>query len=104
MKVWCLFLFQKKRATFYENIMKAMRPQPEYFAVGYYGQGFPSFLRVRILPHPISGMLETLKITTFAELPRKFGAKLLLLSVALTDLNPRSVSEHFSVSKETSQR
>ncbi|KAJ7403376.1 hypothetical protein BTVI_77545 [Pitangus sulphuratus] len=36
---------KKKRATFYENIMKAMRPQPEYFAVGYYGQGFPSFLR-----------------------------------------------------------
>ena len=26
-----------------------MRPQPEYFAVGYYGQGFPSFLRVRNL-------------------------------------------------------
>lgn len=24
-----------------------MRPQPEYFAVGYYGLGFPSFLRVR---------------------------------------------------------
>ncbi|NXK54071.1 DOCK5 protein, partial [Chauna torquata] len=38
----------KKRATFYENIMKAMRPQPEYFAVGYYGQGFPSFLRNKI--------------------------------------------------------
>uniref|UniRef100_A0A8U7P429 Dedicator of cytokinesis 5 n=1 Tax=Corvus moneduloides TaxID=1196302 RepID=A0A8U7P429_CORMO len=35
-------------ATFYENIMKAMRPQPEYFAVGYYGQGFPSFLRNKI--------------------------------------------------------
>ncbi|XP_026527103.1 dedicator of cytokinesis protein 5 [Notechis scutatus] len=35
----------KKRATFYENIMKAMRPQPEYFAVGYFGHGFPSFLR-----------------------------------------------------------
>lgn len=51
---WILFLcvrcpsFQKKRATFYENIMKAMRPQPEYFAVGYFGHGFPSFLRVRI--------------------------------------------------------
>lgn len=27
--------------------MHAMRPQPEYFAVGYYGLGFPSFLRVR---------------------------------------------------------
>uniref|UniRef100_A0A8C0QQ07 Dedicator of cytokinesis 5 n=1 Tax=Chelonoidis abingdonii TaxID=106734 RepID=A0A8C0QQ07_CHEAB len=38
----------KKRATFYENIMKAMRPQPEYFAVGYYGMGFPSFLRNKI--------------------------------------------------------
>lgn len=43
------FVFQKKRASFYENIIKAMRPQPEYFAVGYYGQGFPSFLRVRNL-------------------------------------------------------
>lgn len=43
------FVFQKKRASFYENIIKAMRPQPEYFAVGYYGQGFPSFLRVRSL-------------------------------------------------------
>lgn len=38
----------KKRALFYENIIKAMRPQPEYFAVGYYGQGFPSFLRNKI--------------------------------------------------------
>lgn len=37
---------QKKQAQFYENIMHAMRPQPEYFAVGYYGLGFPSFLRV----------------------------------------------------------
>uniref|UniRef100_A0A8D0SWX8 Dedicator of cytokinesis 5 n=1 Tax=Sus scrofa TaxID=9823 RepID=A0A8D0SWX8_PIG len=35
-------------ASFYENIIKAMRPQPEYFAVGYYGQGFPSFLRNKI--------------------------------------------------------
>uniref|UniRef100_A0A669D2J2 Dedicator of cytokinesis 5 n=1 Tax=Oreochromis niloticus TaxID=8128 RepID=A0A669D2J2_ORENI len=35
----------KKQADFYEKIMHAMRPQPEYFAVGYYGLGFPSFLR-----------------------------------------------------------
>uniref|UniRef100_A0A673LU14 Dedicator of cytokinesis protein 5-like n=1 Tax=Sinocyclocheilus rhinocerous TaxID=307959 RepID=A0A673LU14_9TELE len=35
----------KQQAQYYENIMHAMRPQPEYFAVGYYGQGFPSFLR-----------------------------------------------------------
>uniref|UniRef100_A0A8C6UVR0 Dedicator of cytokinesis 5 n=1 Tax=Neogobius melanostomus TaxID=47308 RepID=A0A8C6UVR0_9GOBI len=35
----------KQQAQFYENIMHSMRPQPEYFAVGYYGLGFPSFLR-----------------------------------------------------------
>uniref|UniRef100_A0A3Q3AJ62 Dedicator of cytokinesis 5 n=1 Tax=Kryptolebias marmoratus TaxID=37003 RepID=A0A3Q3AJ62_KRYMA len=35
----------KNQAKFYENIMHAMRPQPEYFAVGYYGLGLPSFLR-----------------------------------------------------------
>lgn len=57
-------LFQKKRATFYENIMKAMRPQPEYFAVGYYGQGFPSFLRVRVVQYSTSGVVGTLKSTT----------------------------------------
>ncbi|XP_063050218.1 dedicator of cytokinesis protein 5, partial [Engraulis encrasicolus] len=35
----------QQQAKYYENIMHAMRPQPEYFAVGYYGQGFPTFLR-----------------------------------------------------------
>lgn len=28
--------------------MKILRPKPDYFAVGYYGQGFPSFLRVSV--------------------------------------------------------
>lgn len=34
--------------------MKVIRPKPDYFAVGYYGMGFPSFLRVstRINTHP----------------------------------------------------
>ncbi|XP_066570294.1 dedicator of cytokinesis protein 5 [Amia ocellicauda] len=41
----------KQQARFYENIMHAMRPQPEYFAVGYYGQGFPSFLRNKVFIH-----------------------------------------------------
>ncbi|KAK5881418.1 hypothetical protein CesoFtcFv8_022219 [Champsocephalus esox] len=35
----------RKQAQFYENIVKVIRPKPDYFAVGYYGQGFPSFLR-----------------------------------------------------------
>ncbi|KAG9490824.1 hypothetical protein GDO78_006256 [Eleutherodactylus coqui] len=34
-----------QQANFYENIMKILRPKPDYFAVGYYGQGFPTFLR-----------------------------------------------------------
>uniref|UniRef100_A0A673CKV0 Dedicator of cytokinesis 1 n=1 Tax=Sphaeramia orbicularis TaxID=375764 RepID=A0A673CKV0_9TELE len=35
----------RKQAQFYENIVKLIRPKPDYFAVGYYGMGFPSFLR-----------------------------------------------------------
>lgn len=40
------FSTQKKQAQFFENIVKVIRPKPDYFAVGYYGQGFPTFLRV----------------------------------------------------------
>ena len=39
-------LSQRKQAQFYENIVKVIRPKPDYFTVGYYGLGFPSFLRV----------------------------------------------------------
>ncbi|XP_067100852.1 dedicator of cytokinesis protein 1 [Osmerus mordax] len=35
----------RKQAQFYENIVKVIRPKPDYFTVGYYGLGFPSFLR-----------------------------------------------------------
>uniref|UniRef100_A0A8C1XN54 Dedicator of cytokinesis 1 n=1 Tax=Cyprinus carpio TaxID=7962 RepID=A0A8C1XN54_CYPCA len=38
-------LLRRKQAQFYENIVKVIRPKPDYFAVGYYGLGFPSFLR-----------------------------------------------------------
>lgn len=37
---------QQREAKFYEKILKVLRPSPDYFAVGYYGQGFPTFLRV----------------------------------------------------------
>uniref|UniRef100_A0A8C3EV98 Dedicator of cytokinesis 2 n=1 Tax=Corvus moneduloides TaxID=1196302 RepID=A0A8C3EV98_CORMO len=37
-----------QQAKFYENIMKILRPKPDYFAVGYYGQGFPTFLRNKV--------------------------------------------------------
>lgn len=43
----CIF-FQEKQAKFFENIIKtAVRPEPTYFRVGYYGRGFPTFLKVR---------------------------------------------------------
>uniref|UniRef100_A0A673ZHS3 Dedicator of cytokinesis 5 n=1 Tax=Salmo trutta TaxID=8032 RepID=A0A673ZHS3_SALTR len=42
------YSYPKQQAQFYENIMHAMRPQPEYFAVGYYGLGFPTFLRNKV--------------------------------------------------------
>uniref|UniRef100_A0A8C5EGF0 Dedicator of cytokinesis 2 n=1 Tax=Gouania willdenowi TaxID=441366 RepID=A0A8C5EGF0_GOUWI len=42
---------QEKQAKFYENIMKILRPKPDYFAVGYYGQGYPLFLRNKVFIH-----------------------------------------------------
>ncbi|XP_042199746.1 dedicator of cytokinesis protein 2 [Callorhinchus milii] len=38
----------QRQAKFYENIMKVLRLTPEFFAVGYYGQGFPTFLRNKV--------------------------------------------------------
>uniref|UniRef100_A0A8C3KG42 Dedicator of cytokinesis protein 2 n=1 Tax=Calidris pygmaea TaxID=425635 RepID=A0A8C3KG42_9CHAR len=37
-----------REAKFYEKILKVLRPSPDYFAVGYYGQGFPTFLRNKV--------------------------------------------------------
>uniref|UniRef100_A0A7N8WYI9 Dedicator of cytokinesis 2 n=1 Tax=Mastacembelus armatus TaxID=205130 RepID=A0A7N8WYI9_9TELE len=39
------------KRLFYENIMKILRPKPDYFAVGYYGQGYPPFLRNKVFIH-----------------------------------------------------
>lgn len=38
----------RMQATFYDNILTQLRPEPEYFRVGYYGLGFPHFLRNRV--------------------------------------------------------
>jgi len=34
------------QATFYDNILTQLRPEPEYFRVGFYGLSFPLFVRV----------------------------------------------------------
>ncbi|XP_076363419.1 dedicator of cytokinesis protein 3-like isoform X2 [Tachypleus tridentatus] len=38
----------KIQATFFDNILNQLRPEPEYFRVGFYGMGFPLFLRNRV--------------------------------------------------------
>lgn len=38
----------KTQAKFCDNILTQLRPEPEYFRVGFYGQGFPLFVRVFI--------------------------------------------------------
>ena len=46
-------------ARFYDQIMTQLRPEPEYFRVGFYGQGFPLFVRVGPLvrqEHPAFGL------------------------------------------------
>lgn len=35
----------RKEALFFENILYQIRPEPEYFRVGFYGRGFPLFVR-----------------------------------------------------------
>ncbi|XP_072385409.1 dedicator of cytokinesis protein 2 isoform X1 [Diabrotica undecimpunctata] len=37
-----------RMAVFYDDIMKKARAEPEYFRVGYYGKGFPQFLRNKV--------------------------------------------------------
>ncbi|CAH0555295.1 unnamed protein product [Brassicogethes aeneus] len=37
-----------RMSRFYDNIMKNVRPDPEYFRVAYYGLGFPKFLRNKV--------------------------------------------------------
>lgn len=38
----------KTQSKFCDNILTQLRPEPEYFRVGFYGQGFPLFVRVPI--------------------------------------------------------
>ena len=42
-------MLQQKQASFFDRIMKEMRPEPEYFRVGYYGMGMPPFMRVSLV-------------------------------------------------------
>lgn len=37
------------QAKFFDNILTQLRPEPEYFRVGFYGLSFPLFVRVRCI-------------------------------------------------------
>lgn len=41
-----IMFFQQTQAEFYQKILQQHRPEPEYFRVGFFGQGFPLFIRV----------------------------------------------------------
>ncbi|XP_046384567.1 dedicator of cytokinesis protein 1 isoform X4 [Ischnura elegans] len=43
-----LSVLLQKMSLFYDNIMKQMRAEPEYFRVAYYGRGFPAFLQNKV--------------------------------------------------------
>lgn len=36
-------------AKFFQNILTQIRPEPEYFRVGFFGKGFPLFVRVSLM-------------------------------------------------------
>lgn len=74
-----VFIFQRKQAQFYENIVKVIRPKPDYFAVGYYGQGFPTFIRVSVHLHP-----QAVAIGNFTMLCQKHTAVSVLFTICLT--------------------
>lgn len=40
-----------RMASFYDSILKQMRPEPEYFRVAYYGKGFPALLQNKVYIH-----------------------------------------------------
>ena len=54
--IFCMFshyfsffpLAQKMQAKFFDNIIKQVRPECEYFRVGFYGSGFPFSVRVSV--------------------------------------------------------
>lgn len=46
-----LGLILKTQAKFLDNILTQLRPEPEYFRVGFYGLSFPLFVRVIIPKH-----------------------------------------------------
>ncbi|CAN8017065.1 unnamed protein product [Ixodes persulcatus] len=54
----------KMQAQFLDNILTQLRPEPEYFRVGFYGLGFPVFLRNKVF---VYRGLEYEKVVAFTQ-------------------------------------
>lgn len=52
-------------ARFFQNILTQIRPEPEYFRVGFYGMNFPLFVRVRYAHRCHSTLFVLLKNNNF---------------------------------------
>nr|CAD7460974.1 unnamed protein product [Timema tahoe] len=50
----------RTQANFFDNILTQLRPEPEYFRVGFYGLSFPLFVRVSLLLSVCQGESATL--------------------------------------------
>ncbi|XP_015795969.1 dedicator of cytokinesis protein 3 isoform X2 [Tetranychus urticae] len=73
----------KQEARFFDNILIQLRPEPEYFRVGFYGKGFPIFLRNKVF---IYRGLEYEKIGAFtARLQTEFPQSQLLTKNSAPD-------------------
>ncbi|XP_043244747.1 dedicator of cytokinesis protein 3-like [Amphibalanus amphitrite] len=72
-------------ARFYDQIMTQLRPEPEYFRVGFYGQGFPLFVRNKVF---VYRGLEYERIAAFTQrLQTEFPAGRVMTSLAPPEPN-----------------
>jgi len=45
-------------AKFFQNVLTQIRPEPEYFRVGFFGKGFPLFVRVTCLIAQLTAIIN----------------------------------------------
>lgn len=86
----------RMQASFYDHILTQLRPEPEYFRVGFYGQGFPLFLRNRLF---IYRGLEYERIGAFTQrLQTEFpAAQILTKNTPPGDAILTSESQHIQI-------
>ena len=60
---------QITQARFLNHILTEVRPEPEYFRIGFYGSSFPSFLRVSfvivLFSSNFSHSIDSIDLTRF---------------------------------------